>query len=324
LERVDALDTSLSRIGLGTWAMGGGGWFASIGVQDEAASMDVVRAAATSGVNWLDTARVYGLGRSEEIVGLTLRQLPERERPLVFTKCGVAWDSSGDPYYDLTPAGIRRDCDVSLRALGVERLDLLQIHWPAEDDTPFEDTWGTMADLVTEGKARWVGVSNFSVELLDQAESIRHIDAVQPSLSLLRHAALDDVIPWCARRGTFVLAYSSLESGLLAGTYSPRRVQELDDEDVRRTRSFFTAEGFPAASRFLERLRRIAAWRGCSVAEVAVGWVLSRPGVAATILGARSADQVREWSTWTDLKWDTETERRIEAALDEYSREDAV
>jgi aryl-alcohol dehydrogenase-like predicted oxidoreductase len=317
MEYVDALGSSLSRIGLGTWAMGGEGWFASIGAQEVGASLEVVAAANQCGVNWIDTAPAYGLGRSEELIGRALRHLPESERPFVFTKCGVVWDDRGEPDEDLTAAGVRRDCDESLRRLGVEHLDLLQIHWPATDGTPLEETWAVMADLVAAGKVRWLGVSNFSVEQMDTAESIRHVDTVQPPLSLLRRDTLAEVIPWCERHGTVVLVYSALESGLLAGTYSRDRIEALAEDDVRRTRPFFTPGGCAGALRLVDRLREIAAVRGCSVAEIALGWVLSRPGVTAAILGARSARQVREWATWAGLGWDADVAGAVDTALEE-------
>jgi aryl-alcohol dehydrogenase-like predicted oxidoreductase len=288
----------LSRIGLGTWVMGSAGWQASLGRQADDDSLRVIRAAVEAGINWIDTAPVYGLGHAEEIVGSALRSLPCSDRPMVFTKCGIVWDDRDSPTREvLSRANIRAECHASLRRLGVPELDLLQIHWPATDGTPVEESWTAMAELAAEGLTRWIGVSNFDAALLDRCERIRHVDTLQPPFSLLRRGAAADVIPWCTRHGTAVLAYSPLESGMLAGSYTKRRALELGPEDVRLERPEVFCE--PDLSRNLALARcldKIAGRSGRTVAELACGWVLSWPGVTAAILGARTERQLAGWS----------------------------
>jgi aryl-alcohol dehydrogenase-like predicted oxidoreductase len=297
--RYASLDgTRLSRIGLGSWAMGGAGWQASLGAQADTDSAAVITAAAEAGVNWIDTAPYYGLGHVEELIGSALRSMAGSDRPMVFTKCGIVWDDREAPPRELvTRANIRAECEGSLRRLGVPQLDLLQIHWPATDGTPVEESWGAMAELADQGLTRWIGVSNFGPGLLDRCERIRHVDTLQPSFSLLRRGAGADVIPWCADHGTAVLAYSPLETGMLAGGYSRSRAAGLDPGDVRLERASIFCE--PDLSRNLalvDRLAGIAARGGLTLAELAAGWVLSWPGVTAAILGARTPAQLTGWS----------------------------
>lgn len=307
----------ISPLGLGSWAMGGSGYPASLGAQRDEDSLATIRAAVAAGIDWIDTAPYYGLGRAEELIGRYLPAVPDGERPLVFTKCGIVWRSAHEqPTEVLTPENLRRECEASLRRLGVERLDLLQIHWPATDGTPIEDSWGTLAELVDEGKVRWIGVSNFDVELLDRCERIRHVDTLQPPLSLLRRTAAAELLPWCRRHGTAVLVYSPLESGMLAGSYDAERVASLADDDVRMERTDVFGPG--AVERnlaFVERLRTIAAGHGWTVPELAAAWVLSWPGVTGAILGARTPAQLAQWSGAASLRLDEATLDAVADAL---------
>jgi aryl-alcohol dehydrogenase-like predicted oxidoreductase len=288
----------LSRIGLGTWVMGGGGYLASLGEQSDADSREVIAAAVEAGINWLDTAPYYGLGRAETLVGDAVRSLPAADRPMIFTKCGVVWDDPYEPSWEvLTPQSIRRECEGSLRRLGVGEVDLLQIHWPEIGGTPVEESWSALAGLAEAGLTRWIGVSNFDTALLDRCEAIRHVDTAQPPFSMLRRSAANDVIPWCASHGTAVLAYSPLESGMLAGSFTRERAAALDARDVRLERTEVFTE--PQLSRCLDlvgQLGVLAGQAGRSLAELASGWVLSWPGVSAAILGARTAKQLAGWA----------------------------
>jgi aryl-alcohol dehydrogenase-like predicted oxidoreductase len=243
--------------------------------------------------------------------------MPEADRPLVFTKCGIVWSSAHEPPTEvLTPESLRRECEDSLRRLRVERLDLLQIHWPATDGTPVEESWGTLADLVDEGKVRWIGVSNFDVGLLDRCERIRHVDTLQPPFSLLRRRTASELLPWCREHRTAVLAYSPLESGVLAGAYSAERVAALAPDDVRQERvEVFGPVALERNLGLVERLREIAAGLGCTLPELAAAWVLSWPGVTSAILGARTPAQLEQWCRAGSVRLDAPALDAVAEAL---------
>lgn len=288
----------ITRVGFGAWAIGGGGWSFGWGPQDDDASIAAMRHALERGVNWIDTAAVYGLGHSEELVGRLLRDISENERPYVFTKCGLVWDDS-DPMAPakrvLRPDSIRRECEASLRRLGVERIDLYQFHWPDESGTSIEDSWGMMARLAEEGKVRAAGVSNFSLPLLDRCQAMRHVDSLQPPFSLIRRDAGAKEIPWCAVHDTGVIVYSPMQSGILTDHFSAKRVVAMAEDDWRRRSPEFQE---PALSRNLalrNALRPIAERHDTTVASVAVAWTIAWPGVTAAIVGARSPEQVDGW-----------------------------
>lgn len=286
----------VTRLGLGAWAIGGGDWQGGWGPQDDRLSLRAIRHAVDLGVNWIDTAPAYGLGRAEEVVGRALAQIPDQDRPYVFTKCGLVWQPGGRTVSNvLSPASIRAECESSLRRLGVDRLDLLQVHWPSADGTPVERSWATMAELVEEGKVRFLGVSNFDVALLERCQAVRPVDTYQPQLNLLVRDAAADTIPWCQAHATGVIVYSPMRSGLLTGRFSPERVRGLPADDWRATHPDFRE---PALSRNLdlvERLRPVADRLGCTLAELAIAWTLACPGVTGAIVGARSPEQVDGW-----------------------------
>jgi aryl-alcohol dehydrogenase-like predicted oxidoreductase len=291
-------DLQLSTVGFGAWAIGGGGWAFGWGPQDDAASIASIRHALDCGVNWIDTAAVYGLGHSEEVVRRALDGLSPQDRPYVFTKCGMVWDErnpAAAPRQVLEPASIRAECEASLRRLGVERIDLYQIHWPDQTGTPIEESWATMVRLVEQGKVRTIGVSNFAVDLLDRCESIRHVDSLQPPLSLIRRQALESEIPWCAAHGTGVIAYSPLQSGLLTDSFSPARIQGLAEDDWRRRSPDFKPPRLSRNLALRDALGPVAERHGTTVSAVAIAWTLAWPGVTAAIVGARSAEQVDGW-----------------------------
>jgi aryl-alcohol dehydrogenase-like predicted oxidoreductase len=257
-----------------------------------------MRHALDLGINWIDTAAVYGLGHSEEVVGRLLRDLPASKKPYVFTKCGLIWDDNDrmkEPRRVLKPDSIRRECEASLRRLGIERIDLYQFHWPDDTGTPVEDSWSEMAKLVREGKIRAAGVSNFSTELLERCERIRHVDSLQPPFSLINRRAAEKEIPWCEKHHTGVICYSPMQSGLLTDNFTVDRVTKLAGDDWRRRASEFNEPNLSRNLALRDSLRPIAQRHGVSVSAVAIAWTLAWPGVSGAIVGARTPAQVDGW-----------------------------
>src|SRR5256885_3363798 len=231
----------ITTVGLGAWAIGGGGWSFGWGKQDDERSIGAIRHGVELGVNWIDTAAIYGLGHSEEVVGRAVSQIPPGQRPMIFTICGLTADRSkpfDPPRRDLRPETIRRECEASLRRLGVERIDLYQFHWP-DPNTPVEDSWTEMKRLVEEGRVRAAGVSNFTVPLLERCEHIRHVDSLQPPFSAIRREAAQELIPRCASHGTGVIVYSPMQSGLLTDRFTADRVSQFAQDDWRRSSADF-------------------------------------------------------------------------------------
>jgi aryl-alcohol dehydrogenase-like predicted oxidoreductase len=296
---------SLTTVGFGAWAAGGGGWSFSWGPQDDNTSISAMRHATDRGVNWIDTAAVYGLGHSEEVVGRFLKTLPAADRPLVFTKCGLEWYES-DPMKvskrTLHPERIRTECEASLRRLGVECIDLYQFHWPDESGVAIEESWDTMARLVEQGKVRAAGVSNFDVTLLDRCEARRHVDSLQPPFSMIKRAVADSQIPWCAAHRTGVICYSPMQSGILTDAFSRARVDAFAADDWRRRSPEFQSPALDRNLALRDSLRPIASRHNTSVSAVAIAWVLSWPGVTGAIVGARSPEQVDGWLPAASLK----------------------
>jgi aryl-alcohol dehydrogenase-like predicted oxidoreductase len=309
----------ITQIGVGAWAIGGGGWAYGWGSQDDAASIAAIKHAVASGINWVDTAAIYGLGHSEEVVGRALGELPAGDRPYVFTKGGMIPDPSRpfeEPQRNLRPESIRKEVEASLRRLGVERIDLYQFHWPDAIGTPVEESWGEMARLIEEGKVRAGGVSNFNVGLLERAERVRHVDSLQPPFSLIRREAAVDVMPWSAAHGTGVIVYSPMQSGILTDTFSRTRVERMAADDWRRRNPEFQE---PLLSRNLalrDALQPIASRHGVSIAAVAVAWTLSWPGVSGAIVGARSPQQVDGWIAAGNLTLTADDLAEIAGALE--------
>src|ERR1700680_3442771 len=266
-------DLHITQVGYGAWAIGGSGWQFAWGSQDDNESIAAIHRALELGVNWIDTAAVYGYGHSEEVVGRALREIPAGDRPLVFTKGGMSWyeaDRFREPLRDLRPATIRAEVEASLRRLGVDQIDLYQFHWPDQTGTPIEEPWGELARQVEAGKIRYAGVSNFDVGLLERAEKVRHVDSLQPPFSLIHRQAGADVIPWSAAHGTGAIAYSPMQSGILTDAFSRERVDRMDGNDWRRRNPEFRE---PLLSRNLElrdALRPIASRHGVSVSAVAI------------------------------------------------------
>ena len=295
----------ITPVGFGAWAIGGGGWSFGWGPQDDTASLAAMRRALELGVNWIDTAAVYGLGHSEELVGRLLRELPREDRPFVFTKGGLVWDEQNrmeEPRRVLKPESIRTEVEASLRRLGVERIDLYQFHWPDETGTLIEDSWATMNRLVEEGKVRAAGVSNFDVGLLERCEAIGHVDSLQPPFSLIRREVGEREIPWCAEHHTGVICYSPMQSGILTESFSASRVAGLAADDWRRRSSEFQYPRLGRNVDLRDALRPLAQRYRTTVSAVAIAWALAWPGVTGAIVGARSAEQVDGWVGAATLK----------------------
>ncbi|HUB47469.1 MAG TPA: aldo/keto reductase [Acetobacteraceae bacterium] len=288
----------ITRVGFGAWAIGGGDWAVGWGAQDDRDSVTAIRHAVERGINWIDTAAVYGLGHSEEVVRRALAEMPAGERPYVFTKCGLVWDPKdrqASPRQVGAPASIRREVEDSLRRLGIEQIDLYQMHWPAEDGTPLEEYWQTLLDLKRAGKVRAVGLSNHNVAQLQAAEALGHVDTLQPPFSAIRRDAGADVLPWCHTHGTGAIVYSPMQSGLLTGRFSAERARALPKNDWRSRNAEFTGDRLRRNLAFADALRPVAARHDTSVATVAVAWTLSWPGVTGAIVGARTPAQVDGW-----------------------------
>jgi aryl-alcohol dehydrogenase-like predicted oxidoreductase len=303
-----------SRIGLGAWAFGGVGW----GPQDDADSVATIRHAVAAGVDWIDTAAVYGGGHAERIVGEALAGIPADERPLVFTKGGIHIDpASGSTHRDLSPDALRAECEDSARRLGVERLDLYQLHWPVEDTGVVEAAWATLAELREQGKIRWAGVSNFDVDLLERCARIAPLDSAQLPLSLLERRIVSAELPWLREQAVPALIYSPLESGLLSGSFSLERLAALPEDDWRRRRPKFQSPTVERALALVELLRPIAAMAGASPIELAIAWTLHCDGVTGAIAGARSPAQVDGWIGAATLELSADERRTIATALAE-------
>jgi aryl-alcohol dehydrogenase-like predicted oxidoreductase len=289
--RLGKSDLEITPVGFGAWAVGGGGWKYAWGPQDDEESIAAIRAALDMGVNWIDTAAVYGLGHSEEVVARALEGM--RERPYVFTKCERLWDERGQIAPCLKAESVRRECEASLRRLRVDAIDLYQVHWPQPDED-IEEGWATLAALRQEGKVRNIGVSNFDVPQMRRAMAIAPITSLQPRYSLIHREIEREILPFAAGEGIGVIAYSPMASGLLTGAMSSRRVAKLPDDDWRKLSGDFQE---PRLSRNLELARFLAAIgkrHGRGPGQVAVAWVLRTPAVTGAIVGARRPEQVRE------------------------------
>lgn len=313
----------ISRVGVGLWAAGGGGLPFSWGSQSDDETMAALNHAIDLGINWVDTAPAYGRGHSETVLGRWLAGVPAGDRPMVFTKCGITWDPA-DPFgaseRTLRPESIVRECDQSLARLGVERIDLYQIHQPDPSGFPIEESWAAMAELVSAGKVAAIGVSNFGLDLLEPCREAGGLSSVQLEMSMLARDACTDVSPWCDEHGVGFLAYSPMASGLLTDSFSADRVFPDDDWRSRHPNFSHPAVGHNVALR--DALTPIARSHGVSVSSVAVAWVLHQRGVSAAIVGARSPEQVDGWIAAATLGLGDDDLDRINRAI--AVRDDAV
>lgn len=308
----------ISRLGFGAWSFAGPskfGW----GPVDDDESISTIRHAIEAGVNWVDTAAFYGRGHSEEVVGRSIKPWKAGEEVYVFTKCGLTWNPEDDPdtppLNSLRPESIRYECDQSLRRLGVERIDVYQFHWPDVIGTPVEDSWATMVELVEQGKVRWIGVSNFGIDLLERCEAVRPVDTLQPPLNLIDRHARDVLIPYCRERDIGVIAYSPMASGILSGGFDRSRVEALPETDWRKTAPHYQEPELTKNLALVQELEVIAGKIETTLPALAVAWCLAVPGVHGAIVGARHPEQVDGWLPAADLQLSEETLQDIERAI---------
>jgi aryl-alcohol dehydrogenase-like predicted oxidoreductase len=279
----------LTPIGYGAWAIGGGNWEFAWGAQDDDESLRTIERALDSGLNWIDTAAIYGLGHSEEIVGRALKG--RAHKPLVFTKCSMRWHADRSIYRSLTAKSLQQELEGSLRRLGVDTIDLYQIHWP-NPEGEIEEGWETLARFQEEGKVRYIGVSNFSVAQLKRAQAIAPITSLQPPYSLLRRDIESEVLPFCLEHNIGVINYSPMVSGLLTGKMTAERIKNLPDDDWRKRNQNFRSPKLERNLALVELLRTIGQEHGVEPGVVAVAWTLRNPAITAAIVGARRPDQV--------------------------------
>lgn len=304
-------DMQLTTAGLGTWAMGGP-WEYGWGPQDDDEAVASVLEALDQGINWIDTAPAYGLGHSEELVGRALRQT--KHKPFIATKCGILWNERKEKVVHLKRDSIRRECHDSLKRLGVERIDLYQMHWP-DPDPDIEEAWEEMARLAKEGKVRYLGVSNFSVQQMERVAPIHPISSLQPPYSMLNRNVERELLGYCARHKIGVVVYSPMQRGLLTGKFSPERLAALAPDDHRRRSPEFQEPQFTATLELVEGLKRIAERNSRTVAQLAVSWVLRRPEVTAAIVGARRPGQIAETAPASDWNLGKKDIEEIEKLL---------
>src|SRR5438477_1902623 len=281
-------DLLITPIGFGAWAIGGSGWEFGWGEQDDKQSVAAIHRALELGINWIDTAAVYGMGHSEKVVALALRTW-SGSRPYVFTKCGLRWDEQGYVHRTLNATSIRQECEDSLRRLNTDVIDLYQIHWPTEE---LEEGWGAMAQLQKEGKVRWIGVSNFNVEEMRRAQAIGPISSLQPSYSLVRREVEQELLPYCRAHEIGVIVYSPMASGLLTGAMTRERAAKLPESDWRSRDPEFREPKLSQNLALVERLREVGERHGRPPGQVAIAWALRNPAVTGAIVGARNARQV--------------------------------
>jgi len=281
---------AITPVGFGAWAIGGD-WEFGWGAQDDTQSIAAIHRALELGVNWIDTAAIYGLGHSEEVVARALREW-KGARPYVFTKCGMLWNAKGEISYSLHADSVRRECEASLRRLKTDVIDLYQIHWTADDLNETVEGWTALAALQKEGKVHWIGVSNASVEEMQKLQSIARITSLQPPYSLIRRAVESAQLPWCQREKVGVIVYSPMASGLLTGAMTRERIASLPKNDWRNKNDQFQEPKLSVNLKVVERLRAVGARHGRSPGEVAIAWTLRHPAVTGAIVGARNAKQV--------------------------------
>ncbi len=282
-------DLNITPLGVGAWAIGGADWAFAWGAQEDDASIRAIHAALDAGMNWIDTANVYGLGHSEEVVAKALAG--RAGKPYVFTKCARVWDENRRIGRSLKADTVRRECEASLRRLKSDVIDLYQIHWP-EPEEEVEEGWATLARLKEEGKVRWIGVSNFNVDQMRRAQAITPITSLQPPYSLIRREVEPEILPYCVEQKIGVLAYSPMGSGMLTGAMTRERIANLPEDDWRRRGPQFQEPLLTRNLKLADKLKEIGARHGHNAGEAAIAWVLRNPAVTGAIVGIRSAEQV--------------------------------
>ncbi len=313
LKTLGQSDLKLSPIGIGAWAIGGGGWAFSWSDQDDQVSIRSIHAALDAGMNWIDTAAVYGLGHSEEVVAEAIKTYPGN-KPYVFTKCERAWTADRQIIKVLKRDSIFRECEDSLRRLQVDTIDLYQIHWP-EPDEDIEEGWGALAELQRQGKVRWIGVSNFNASQMKRAAAIAPITSLQPPYSMIRREVEAETLPYVHANGIGVIAYSPMGSGMLTGSMTRERVANLPSDDWRTRSAFFQEPLLSRNLTIVDKVTQIAARVGRSPGEVAIGWVLKNPAVTAAIVGIRSPEQVAGIAGALEYQLDAESIHELDTFL---------
>jgi aryl-alcohol dehydrogenase-like predicted oxidoreductase len=306
-------DMKLTPIGFGAWAIGGGDWTYAWGPQDDSESIAAIRRALELGINWIDTAAVYGLGHSEEVVAEALKGCGHK--PYVFTKCSLRWHEDGKIYNSLKAASVAEELEASLRRLKVETIDLYQVHWP-NPEAELEEGWETLARLQKQGKIRWLGVSNFNAEQMERARTIAPITSLQPPYSMLRRAIEEKVLPYAQQHNIGVINYSPMVSGLLTGKMSAERVAAMPADDWRKKGIEFNEPRLSRNLRLAELLREIGNGHGVAAGVVAVAWTLHHPAITAAIVGGRSARQVEETAAALEFRLSEAEFAKINAFLE--------
>ena len=307
-------DMEITPIGFGAWAIGGGGWAAAWGPQDDDEAVGAIRRAVELGVNWVDTAAVYGLGHSEELVARALKGVPDAGRPYVFTKCSLVWDEEGNISNVLNKDSVKRECEESLRRLQTDVIDLYQIHWPRPDED-IEEGWSALVELRDEGKVRHIGVSNFDVSQMERVGEIASVETLQPPYNLLNRGVEDEILPYCRENDIGVIVYSPMRSGLLTGKMTPERVENLPADDWRRNADDFQEPRLSTNLKLVGLLEEIGAEHDRSPGEVAIAWTLRHPAVTAAIVGGRRPDQVDGIIGAADFRLSEDELERIEGFL---------
>ena len=312
--RFGKTDMEITPIGFGAWAIGGGGWAAAWGPQDDDEAVGAIRRAVELGVNWVDTAAVYGTGHSEELVAQALKNVPKADRPYVFTKCSLVWDENREISNVLKADSVKRECEDSLRRLQVDVIDLYQIHWPRPGED-IEEGWQALAELKEEGKVRHIGVSNFDEDQMERIKGIAPIETLQPPYNMLNRGVEDEILPYAGQNDIGVIVYSPMRSGLLTGRMTRERVENMPSDDWRRNTDDFNEPKLSENLKLVSVLEDVGASHNASPGEVAIAWTLRNPDVTAAIVGGRRPDQVDGIIGAADLELVDEEVGRIEAAI---------
>jgi aryl-alcohol dehydrogenase-like predicted oxidoreductase len=306
-------DLNLTTIGLGAWAIGGP-WQFGWGPQDDQDSIATINEAIDNGINWIDTAPIYGHGHSEIILGKAIKGLSQK--PVIATKCGLVWDEKNERIPRLNPKSVRQECEQSLKRLGVDAIDLYQIHWPSSTEEAV-DGWGEIARLIKDGKVRFAGVSNFSIEQMEKCQQIHPIASLQPPYSMLIRDIEKDLMPFCKKNNIGIVAYSPMARGLLTGKFSREHLKTLAPDDHRRKNNLFTEPAFSKNLEFVERIKPIAQRNGKTSAQLAIAWVLRRDEITSAIVGARKPGQISETAKAGDWSLSRQDIAEIENIINE-------
>ncbi len=310
-----------STVGIGTWAIGGGDWMFGWGPQDETEAIRAITTGVALGINWIDTAPVYGAGRSEEIVGKALAEIPANERPYVATKCSRIFQADGTIKGVLKPDSIRAECEESLRRLQVDAIDLYQLHWP-DPDQDIEEGWQTLIELREQGKVRQIGVSNHSAAQMRRLQPLHPVASLQPPYNMLARGIEAETLPYCGEQKIGVICYSPMGKGLLTGAFDKARASSLPESDHRSRDPKFQEPLIDVNLRLVDQLKPIAQQRGRTLAQLAIAWVLCRPEVTGAIVGARKPEQIQDTAPAGDWQLSKDEVQQIELLL--HQREEQL